>query len=260
MVVSMRGFVVTALSVLVLSACGSGEAANKAEPSETTTPSATSSTPTPMSTPTPSATPTAAEVEIGCYDYKQDAVVVGEPAQLSSFWSYHFDDCYDSTSKGTPSDKEQRALETAYPKNPKVKSLSTLYGICAENDKKWMNHITTSGSPTQLQELRGALMLCPDHPQRKKVEGFVKIAQANNQLIASGRVFYDGTHRVGRKVPAGTYYAEPDGDGCYWERTDSAGNIIDNNFSNGLRVEMTVYASDYSIKVDGCGEWRPVGQ
>lgn len=256
----MRGLIITALSVLVLSACGGEEAGQEAQESESPTPSATTSTPTPTETPTPSPTPTAAEVEIGCYDYKQDAVVVGEPEELAAFWSYKFDDCYDSTSSGTPSDKEQRALETAYPKNPRVKSLSTLYGICAENDKKWMNHITTSGSPSQLLELRGALILCPDHPQRKKVQGFVKIAEANNQLIASGRVFYDGTYRVGQKVPAGTFYAEPDGDGCYWERTDSAGNIIDNSFSNGLRVEMTVSPSDYSIKVDGCGEWRPVGQ
>lgn len=258
----MRGLLITALSVLVLSGCG-GESTQDAQASETTTRSATASTsttetPTPTPTPTATPTPTGADVELGCDSKNGMKIYTGTPDDLDLFWTYNFSDCWDSTASGTPSAREQRALNASGYK--KVKDLAYLYDICAENDKKWMDHIRTAGSPSQLRELRGALIICPDHPQRDKVAGFVKIAEANNQLVASGRVFYDGVYRVGQKVPAGTYYAEPGGDGCYWERTDSAGGIIDNSFSNGLRVEMTVYASDYSIKVEGCGEWRPVGQ
>ena len=50
------------------------------------------------------------------------------------------------------------------------------------------------------------------------------------------------------------------GDGCYWERLDRAGNIIDNNFvSAGLRVEVNILASDFSFHSEDCGMWRPVG-
>lgn len=252
-----RGMVVV-LALLATTSCAGADAEQRAaQPAPTESPaSPPSEGATPTRSPTP--TPTAAVVQIVCYDPQQDTDVVGGPAELSLFWPHQFDDCYDSTSTGTPSDIEQRALETAYPKNPRVSSLATLYSICAENDSGWMSHIRTAGSPPQLRELEGALILCPDHPQRQKAEGFVEVAQANNKLEEEGRIFYDGTYRVGKKVPPGTYFAKPGGDGCYWERTDRAGNIIDNNYSNGLRVEMTVDDADFSITVEGCGEWRPV--
>ena len=33
----------------------------------------------------------------------------------------------------------------------------------------------------------------------------------------------------------------PEGDyGCYWERNDSSGNIIDNNLTSGARMQVTI--------------------
>lgn len=243
-----------------LGGCGSDGTGSDASADESTSPTASATTESPSPTPTYTPPPPEAEVSLECYNPKDDTVVTGGANDLELFWPYRFDDCFDTTAKGTPSDLERKALRIAYPKNPSVGSLGTLYGICAENDKQWGDYLKTAGTSGQLREFRGAFVICPRHPQRKKVEGLFEDAEKNNRLIKQGRVFYSGTYLVGKDVPPGAYFAEPSGDsGCYWERTDAAGNIIDNNFSNGLRIEMTVQSSDYSIRVEGCGEWRPVG-
>lgn len=71
---------------------------------------------------------------------------------------------------------------------------------------------------------------------------------------------YGGPHEVGDKwtsevaVP-GTYVTH-DVEGCYWERLDNAGNIIENNFINAApRVEVTIAASDFAFNSEGCGRW-----
>jgi hypothetical protein len=70
------------------------------------------------------------------------------------------------------------------------------------------------------------------------------------------QVLYDGTHRVGQDVAPGTYVANHRVDGCYWERQDPTGNIIDNNFvGSALRVEVTVRASDFGFQSEDCGPW-----
>ena len=57
----------------------------------------------------------------------------------------------------------------------------------------------------------------------------------------------------------GTYVATNVND-CYWERLDSAGGINDNYFGTALRVQVTIYSSDYSfLAEDECGWWRRIG-
>jgi hypothetical protein len=243
-------------TLTVVSSCGSSDSPSPKPAARTPIEADTTAAVTPA--PRAPAEPAGADVEIVCYSNDNSTDITGTPADMEAFWARKLTSCFDSTSTGTPSPLEQKALKTAYPKDPDVDPLSTLYGICAENDKKWGNYIRTAGSPDQLREMAGALVLCPNHPQKAKVAKFVKIAEGNNTLEAQGRIFYDGTYRVGKKIAPGTYFAEPRGDKCYWERTDAAGNIIDNNFSSGLRVEMTVRSSDYSVRVDGCGKWQPV--
>lgn len=49
-----------------------------------------------------------------------------------------------------------------------------------------------------------------------------------------------------------TYQVE----GCYWERLDSRGEIIDNNFVNAApQVQVTIRAGDFAFNSDGCGRW-----
>ncbi|MBB4930636.1 hypothetical protein F4561_001456 [Lipingzhangella halophila] len=75
----------------------------------------------------------------------------------------------------------------------------------------------------------------------------------------SGPWFGPGAFLVGDEIQPGTYYSEGELDGCYWERSDSAGEIIDNDFlTSGRRVQVTIAASDYSFNSRSCGTWRPV--
>lgn len=80
---------------------------------------------------------------------------------------------------------------------------------------------------------------------------------------AAATDFYDGTYRVAstgdNNIQPGTYAAKTGGDGCYWERNDANGNILDNYFGNGLRVQVTIYSSDYSFNSNGCGHWKKIG-
>lgn len=178
---------------------------------------------------------------------------------MEEAWKTKSSDCLETKLiDGTLTPTQQQAMVAAYGEKAKPKSLGTLYGICAENDAGWLKYMANSESKSQIREIQAVLLICPDHPQAAKAQGYLQSAQAIVDLVEQGRIFYDGTYRVGKGVAPGTYYSEPDGDGCYWERTDAAGDIIDNNFSNGLRVEMTVYASDYSITVNNCGKWQPV--
>ncbi len=53
----------------------------------------------------------------------------------------------------------------------------------------------------------------------------------------------------------------PEGDyGCYWQRNDSSGNIIDNNLTSGARMQVTISSSDNSFTSELCeAEWQSVG-
>lgn len=62
---------------------------------------------------------------------------------------------------------------------------------------------------------------------------------------------------VGKEVKPGTYAAS-NGKGCYWERQDSSGGIIENGFHvNAARVVATITPSDYAFMSESCGEWSP---
>lgn len=56
-------------------------------------------------------------------------------------------------------------------------------------------------------------------------------------------------------IRPGTYVTY-DVEGCYWERLDAAGEIIDNNFiSAAPRVEVTIRATDYAFNSEDCALW-----
>jgi hypothetical protein len=59
-------------------------------------------------------------------------------------------------------DVELRALEVAYGGGDEH-ALGALYGICAQVGEGAWDYVQ---SEQQKQELRGALVLCPDHPDR----------------------------------------------------------------------------------------------
>lgn len=205
--------------------------------------------------PTPSPTPTSANVSIVCYDSEYREYEFDAPEDA---WPYEFDYCDSPPATGTPSAREAKALDIAYGDSGDVSSLAILYDICAQTDPKSFDYLKTAGSPSQVREIKGMLFLCPDHPLRSAIEKHLGEAEKRNKLEAQGRIFHDGTYRVGEEIQPGTYFVEDTGDGCYWERTDRTGEIIDNNFSTGLRVEVTIQPSDYSFTAEGCGKWQPV--
>lgn len=104
--------------------------------------------------------------------------------------------------------------------------------------------------------LLGIPKLCPEYTSA------VKAAAAGKYE----RWFGDGTYVVTSKkvdgeqtIPPGTYRAEGKMDGCYWERTSEAGDIIDNNFATSARkITVTISASDGQFTTERCEAWKPV--
>ncbi|PWU56293.1 hypothetical protein DLE60_26505 [Micromonospora globispora] len=136
--------------------------------------------------------------------------------------------------------------------------ISTLYEICAAVDPDDVYvEAGFAASSEQIPEINAALILCPTHPYAKKWRAAVQRGQVDADLEAQGRLFGSGTYRVGKEIKPGTYVTH-DVDGCYWERQNSSGNIIDNYFTNGARrVQVTIRSSDYAFHSENCGEWRP---
>jgi len=171
----------------------------------------------------------------------------------------HFN-CIDTKATGDPSRREEAAVRLAYGDNTKVTagSVGILYGICGSNNSLWPFVVKNEVlSEPQARETQGAALLCPDHPHIEEL-GPAVAAALDLAERDRNRIQYDGTYVVGKELNPGTYVAMPTG-GCYWERTDRNGEIIDNNFSNGARVQFTVEPSDYSVSVQGCGEWTRAG-
>ncbi|WP_133963459.1 hypothetical protein [Rathayibacter sp. PhB151] len=136
--------------------------------------------------------------------------------------------------------------------------LGILDSICAA-----LGFSTYGGLPSyseaQILELGAAVNHCPDHPRAGDVRARLDASSAVVAAIANGTQFQGGVKRVGTDVQPGTYASEGKLDGCYWERQDSAGEIIDNNFvSSALRVEVRIAATDFAFSSSNCGTWKKV--
>lgn len=159
---------------------------------------------------------------------------------------------------------ENKAAKIAYDGESDA---STLKEMCEESMLGYDD--LTSLSEDQLKEVKGALVLCPKHKDRTKIDKQVKNSETILAQEKNGTRFRDGTYRVGKDIKAGTYvstgYPEKDLDdededgsmeNCYWERTNAAGDIIDNHFgTHAFRVQVTIQPSDYSFDTENCGEW-----
>lgn len=137
--------------------------------------------------------------------------------------------------------------------------LGNLIGICAAADPD--DVYLDAGyamSGDQITETAAALEECPRHPYAKQWRAAMDRGRRDAKLEADGRLFNDGTYRVGKEIKPGTYVVL-DVQDCYWERQDANGEIIDNNFvAAAKRVQVTVRKSDYGFHAVGCGQWRPV--
>jgi len=133
-------------------------------------------------------------------------------------------------------------------------NLKILWEMCAELD----NFYATNGALNEGQqaEANGVLMLCPDHP------GAAMLANGSPEQAErdAGVRFGAGVREVGIQVQPGMWRASGTISNCYWERLDSAGEIIDNNFvMAATQVEVWIDPSDFSFHSTSCGEWVKVG-
>lgn len=231
--------------------------------SSTAPPAATSAAPVARQasvSPTPTETPTPMPVPDGAWGV---TCTDSDTIEDVSFNSYHA--AWDAQRAGDKFDECNGVVVESGPESTTVTAAlkaakyddddpSTLFGMCAQLHDSY--YTISSYSESQVDELTGMLILCPDHPKAKSIAAKFGKSKKIAEELANGERFYAGTYRVGKQIKAGTYVVKGDLDGCYWERLNKAGDIIDNNFmSGGTRAEVTIAASDYSFVNRECGQW-----
>jgi len=151
---------------------------------------------------------------------------------------------------------QQQALDTGGVVD--ASRLGILDSICASLGFDSYASLPTYSS-AQIPEMSAAIAHCPDHPRVPDIQARLTASQAELAAVAAGTQFGAGVKRVGTDIQPGTYVSEGNLDGCYWERQDSTGSTIDNDFLNAaLRVEVTIRSSDYAFNSSNCGTWKKV--
>lgn len=246
-------------TVCVLSACAGGEVSTSST-ADDANPSPTANSASPSFTYTP---PPEVLLPDGQACYKNNGATVLYDS-FKEAWKDQRDYCEteDYNIYYEPTSREARAVDTAYKnkvaRQDVLSSLVTLYDLCAQSGSKAWSTESMPYSKPQIREVQGMLVLCPRHPDRGLIEAGIAQGRQDAAWEKQGRSFSGGTFRVGKDIQPGTYYS-PGAEGCYWQRTDSSGNIIDNNFTMGAtRVQVTISPSDYSFTSEGCGTWKPL--
>ncbi|OLT35082.1 hypothetical protein BJF84_14795 [Rhodococcus sp. CUA-806] len=81
-------------------------------------------------------------------------------------------------------------------------------------------------------------------------------AKAGNYVKELRTSFPNGKYIVGVDIAPGTYTVNSRVSDCYWERSDSQGNIIDNNIiSIAPSVTVTIAETDTGFTSERCGTW-----
>lgn len=286
------------LTALALSACGGGDSTTEADPSPSPSSSAASATPSePTSTAAPTPTPGPDQDGDGAEDavdryptnpYAALPVPIKITCQVrggverftidranpdfTQAWKTPLPDppgdpstpgvyCEQGAFGEGVKPQPYSAIEAQLIKldrRPSRYTLAIPYEQCVEHDTRWTLNLWPV-SRQQVPEAEAALTLCPNHPNAAAIRERIGGQGQLEQELQDGVAFYDGTYRVGKRIQPGTYATTEGVEGCYWERTDDAGETIDNNFvPSAPRVETTIQAGDYSFYSEGCGLWRRV--
>ena len=274
----MRTRTVSAVVAVALVAsnagCGGDQPAvpTRALPSPTATVTSVVPSATPTASPQPTSPP-GNTVVLSCYDEDHvdgEVTINSGPNGLPDFtdaWARKFVSCDVSAVNSVEGDDvvlpvtdvekgvHRASKEDGYDEDDNI---AFFYEDCADVDPD--DPFIEPGfklSSEQIPDMFATLTLCPKHPHAAKWRGALKRGQGEAKLEKDGRVFGAGTYRVGKEVKPGTYVAR-NVDGCYWERQNRNGEIIDNNFVNAAkRVQVTIRSSDYGFHTTGCGTWRP---
>ena len=177
-------------------------------------------------------------------------------------WGVDFNDCVGIHVKGKPTDLQRQAAAVSNETNASkmtdrqvVESLTYVYGKCAQSGVDSYDYFVADDPlrSGQMAEFQAAMMVCPEHPDATEINKRIK---AVGKIVGKPRTsFGTGLWRVGKDIEPGTYVSQGNDDGCYWERINRNGNIIDNNLSNGSRSQVTIKASDFEFKSEFCNKW-----
>jgi hypothetical protein len=213
---------------------------------------------------------------LNCYDE------AGRPTPYANFreaWSEPNSSCGADYAGGQPSQVEIAAATiyaADYSDFEPIKYAEFLYGPCAETAGKY---VTGPLDEHDIKLVKGALLVCPDHPKRSKMEanvkaGLTKLAADDKALQAeikaqaakeaeraAGKYVSEGKYLVGKDVKPGTWQSEgAKVEECYWEVSDAQGNIIANNFINvAPQFTITVPVTAAGFTVSNCS-FRWIGE
>lgn len=190
--------------------------------------------------------PSASEKSYKTYTSLQDIWELGE-----NRW------CTDMRIEGdTLSESETSILTSLYETAEDVQAIKHIYEICASTT----GNLTMSSisAKTASKNIHVISEFCPGHP------GSSEIIQHNQSIIdedtarKEGYRINDGKHLIGTDMQPGTWVTVKDRvSDCYWEISDSNGDIIDNNFvsiAETLTVEVPDYATGFTS--ERCGGWE----
>jgi hypothetical protein len=140
--------------------------------------------------------------------------------------------------------------------------LAYLYFLCKKSSPKSLSYLESGRYVKPLRAAQAASILCPQWELAEQVAGYVQRARTLRRLKQEGRIFSDGSYRVGDDIRPGAYYVtDPHNKGCSWSRRNKNGFTLDKHaYPYGSReIRLTIFRTDYSFTSDGCGEWWPVG-
>lgn len=182
----------------------------------------------------------------------------GERPDFTAIWAECVDHCEVERPVGVPlTSLERRAVTVAGYRDDA--DVEFLYGVCAEADPGGLYASADfEATPGQVAEIRGALVLCPEHPLAGRLRATAERGERDAELAGAGRLFGPGVFLVGAEIAPGTYTATGDIQNCYWERRGPGGAVLERYFSvTDDRVVVMIQDTDYAFVSQNCGRWRP---
>ncbi len=137
-----------------------------------------------------------------------------------------------------------------------MKEMASLAGYCATSGPETYDYLEADevDRSGQIEEFVTILKWCPDHPDATEINK--RISAVQKSLEGGRKIFGSGLYRVGKEIAPGTYVSRGNSGGCYWERLNRNGDIIDNNFTNGSRVQVTISSGDFEFNSENCNTWK----
>jgi hypothetical protein len=141
--------------------------------------------------------------------------------------------------------------------------LRKFYDICMnpKSSGPYYQDASSWSAKGEVADARGALILCPDHPNAAEIQRKVDTAQSNMDGRAAGEIVDEGKFLVGKDIQPGTWQTKSDSvTDCYWEISDAQGDIIDNNFiSIAPQFTIEIPSSAAGFTNQGCGTLVRIG-